>query len=173
MTKDKESDDRHLRAVMAREERRLLRYAWQLAGDEPLARDAVQDTFLKFHTECRSGRAPEHETAWLFTVCRRRVFRLLEHRNRTMPTDPNTLDAGHEPGLSPDRAALAREDGDTLAAQLEKLPPRDREIVRLKFQNGLSYKEIADITGLTAGNVGFILHHAVKTLRDGMLRAGA
>jgi len=162
-----------LRDTMAREERRLLRYAWQLAGDAELARDAVQDVFLKYHTECVAGRAPTNDTAWLFTVCRRRVFRLIGQRQRTTPMDPNSLDGGIESSPSPDRAAVAREDGDTLAAQLEKLPPRDREIVRLKFQNGLSYKEIADVTGLTSGNVGFILHHAVKTLRDGMIRARA
>ena len=173
MPPDLETPDTRLKDVMAREERRLLRYAWQLAADAELARDAVQDVFLKYHTECVAGRPPAHDTAWLFTVCRRRVFRLLEQRNRTTAMDPQTFDAGTESSPSPDRAAQNREDGDTLAAQLEKLPPRDREIVRLKFQNELSYKEIAEITGLTTGNVGFILHHAVKTLRDGMLRAGA
>lgn len=173
MPSDWKNPDTRLRDAMAKEERRLLRYAWQLAGDNELARDAVQDVFLKYHTECVAGRPPEHDTAWLFTVCRRRVFRLLEQRRRTTPMDPQILDAGQESSPSPDRAAVERETGDTLAAQLEKLPPRDHEIVRLKFQNGLSYKEIADVTGLTAGNVGFILHHAVKTLRDGMLRAGA
>lgn len=173
MPTDSENSDARLKAVMTREERRLLRYAWQLSRDESLARDAVQDTFLKFHTECTAGRPPHNDTAWLFTVCRRRIFRLLEQRQHTTPMDPKTLDAGAEPAPSPARAALAREDGENLAVQLEKLPSRDREIVRLKFQNGLSYKEIAEITGLTAGNVGFILHHAVRTLRDGMLQAQA
>ena len=173
MPTDLETPDTRLRNAMAREERRLLRYAWQLANDAELARDAVQDVFLKYHTECVAGRAPEHDTAWLFTVCRRRVFRLIDQRNRTTAMDPQTFDAGVESSASPDRAAQNREDGDSLSAQLEKLPPRDREIVRLKFQNELSYKEIAEITGLTTGNVGFILHHAVKTLRDGMISAGA
>ena len=161
-----------LRAVMSREERRLLRYAWQLSGDEQLARDAVQDSFLKYHTECAAGRAPEHDAAWLFTVCRRRVFRLLENRHRLHPMDPQTLDAGPEPAPSPDRAAQNREAGDALTGQLDRLPSRDREIIRLKFQNGLSYKEIAEITGLSVGNVGFILSSTVKILRDGMIRAG-
>ena len=46
------------------------------------------------------------------------------------------------------------------------LPPRQQEIVRLKFQHGMSYKQIADVMKLTPTNVGFILHTAIKTLRD-------
>jgi RNA polymerase sigma-70 factor (ECF subfamily) len=40
-----------------------------------------------------------------------------------------------------------------------------QEAVRLKFQHGLSYKEIASVLDLTVTNVGFILHTALKTLR--------
>jgi RNA polymerase sigma-70 factor (ECF subfamily) len=42
------------------------------------------------------------------------------------------------------------------------LPPRQQEVVRLKFQHGLSYKEIGQVMNLTATNVGFILHTAIK-----------
>ena len=45
------------------------------------------------------------------------------------------------------------------------LPENQQEVIRLKFQNGFSYKEIARITGLSVGNVGFLIHTAVARLR--------
>jgi RNA polymerase sigma factor (sigma-70 family) len=49
---------------------------------------------------------------------------------------------------------------------LSRLPPNQQEVVRLKFQNGFSYQEISRITSLSVSNVGFILHTAIKNLRQ-------
>ena len=46
------------------------------------------------------------------------------------------------------------------------LPPRQQEVLQLKFQNDLSYQQIADITKTTANNVGVLIHTALKTLRQ-------
>ena len=48
---------------------------------------------------------------------------------------------------------------------IEHLPPNQQEVIRLKFQNGFSYKEIARITELSVTNVGFLIHTAVSRLR--------
>jgi len=55
---------------------------------------------------------------------------------------------------------------------LAALDARSRELVRLKFHDELSYKDIAARTGLTAGNVGFILHHALKTIAVELAKTG-
>ncbi len=49
---------------------------------------------------------------------------------------------------------------------LEQLPENQREVIRLKFQQELSYKEISEATGLAVGNVGFLLHTGLKRLRS-------
>ena len=49
--------------------------------------------------------------------------------------------------------------------KIERLPANQQEVVRLKFQNGFSYKEISRITTLSVGNVGFLIHTAVARLR--------
>jgi RNA polymerase sigma-70 factor (ECF subfamily) len=49
-----------------------------------------------------------------------------------------------------------------------RLPHNQQEVVRLKFQNGFSYQEISRITDLSVTNVGFILHTAIKALRQQM-----
>ena len=48
---------------------------------------------------------------------------------------------------------------------MTNLSENQREVLRLKFQSGLRYKEISEITGLSVSNVGFILHTAIKKLR--------
>jgi len=51
---------------------------------------------------------------------------------------------------------------------LEHLSPNQQEVVRLKFQDELSYKQISSVTGLTVSNVGFLLHTALRRLRSGL-----
>ena len=53
-----------------------------------------------------------------------------------------------------------------LVRQLACLPANQQEVVRLKFQEGMSYKQIAAITGLSVSNVGYLLHVAVNALRE-------
>jgi RNA polymerase sigma-70 factor (ECF subfamily) len=49
---------------------------------------------------------------------------------------------------------------------LQTLPDNQRTVIRLKFQNGLSYKEISEQTGLSISNVGYLIHTALKSLRS-------
>jgi RNA polymerase sigma factor (sigma-70 family) len=53
------------------------------------------------------------------------------------------------------------------------LPQRQQEAVRLKFQGGLSYREIAEVMDTTANNVGVLLHTAIRTIRDKLATAGS
>ena len=51
------------------------------------------------------------------------------------------------------------------------LPPRQQEVIQLKFQNDLSYQQIAEITKTTANNVGVLIHTALRTLRQRYTKA--
>ena len=66
-----------------------------------------------------------------------------------------------------------RESCQQVLALLPRLSTNQQEVVRLKFQEGFSYKEIAAITHLTMGNVGFLLHTALATLRRELTRPSA
>lgn len=68
----------------------------------------------------------------------------------------------------PGRTLERAEQHATALRLIGQLMPNQQEVIRLKFQNGFSYQEIARITSLSTGNVGFILHTALKTLRSGM-----
>lgn len=77
-------------------------------------------------------------------------------------------EANGQVASEPDPAALAERNDDTarVLALLETLPDGQRETIRLKFQNGFSYKEISRITGYTVTNVGYLIHVGIKTLRE-------
>jgi RNA polymerase sigma-70 factor (ECF subfamily) len=58
-------------------------------------------------------------------------------------------------------------------AVLATLPPNQQEVVRLKFHGELSYREISRITGLSETNIGYLIHVAVKTVRERLQAAEA
>jgi len=155
---------------MGRYEGPLVRYATRILNDADRARDVVQETFLRL---LESGRdADEHLAAWLFTVCRNRALDVYrkEHRmgHLTDYAQKNQVDAE----ASPPAVAQRREHAGHVAAALETLPANQQEVLRLKFQNGLAYKEIASITGLSVSNVGFLLHVGIRHLRKQLRAAG-
>jgi RNA polymerase sigma-70 factor (ECF subfamily) len=51
---------------------------------------------------------------------------------------------------------------------MDRLPKNQREVILLKFQQGMSYGEIQNVTGLTQGNIGFLIHTGLKRLREWM-----
>lgn len=153
-----------LRKAMDDHEGALLRYAERILGDSERGRDVVQDTFLRL---LESGRDLEggHLAQWLFTVCRNRcldVFRK-ERRMTLISEHVERSAAGAE--LAPDDAASGREQAGRVVAAMAALPDNQQEVLRLRFQNGFSYKQIAGITGLTVTNVGFLIHTGIQRLR--------
>jgi len=142
-------------------ERPLIRYARWLLGDAESARDVVQETFLRL---CREDpqRIGQQPAPWLFTVCRNLALDTLRKAGRTSPLEHADvavscdLDERHDA-----RRALAQ-----VLEILETLPRNQREVVHLRFQGGLSYREISDVTGLSVSNVGFLLHTAMRAIRS-------
>ena len=75
-------------------------------------------------------------------------------------------------GQGPEESAEQRDSHAQVLGLMQRLPENQREVVRLKFQNGLSYKEIASVTELSVSNVGFLLHTALNTLRAQVAATG-
>jgi RNA polymerase sigma factor (sigma-70 family) len=153
----------------------LLTYAHRLLSDGSLAEDVVQEAFLQLHNQFDRVR---ERRAWLY----RTVHNLALNHNRSthkvksltemedspegdnqVPLDPQPL---------PDEQ-LARWEGIGLVRlRLEKLDDRSRELIRLKFVEDLSYKEISVRMGLTIGHVGYLLHHAIKAIAQELSQTG-
>ncbi len=163
----KADDSRHADWVQAAVDRYsgpLTRYAVLITGDLDRARDVVQDTFLRLCSQNES-RVRDHLAEWLFAVCRNRALDVVRKENRMKPLEEE-LQSRPSPEVSPAQAAERRELNHRVLQMLAALPRNQQEVVRLKFQNGLSYEEISRVTQLTVSNVGFLIHTAIKTLRQ-------
>lgn len=157
-------DTAWVRDALHRYERPLLDYAARLLRDPERARDVVQDVFLKLCVADRAKVEP-HLAEWLFTVCRNRALDVLRKEGRMghLSEDQARVQPGSEP--APATLLERREEAALVLKMLDDLPPGQQEVIRLKFQNGFSYKEISHISGYSVSNVGFMIHTGLKTIR--------
>lgn len=158
-----------IRSALDRFEAPLTRYAFGITRDIEQARDVVQDTFLRLCTESPE-RLDGRVAPWLFKVCRNRALDVRKKEARTRSLEDGRSESRKSPDPTPSAALEANEEVVRVLALLPTLPEKQREVLRLKFQNELSYREISEITGLTVSNVGFILHHGLRSLRKALQR---
>jgi RNA polymerase sigma factor (sigma-70 family) len=109
---------------------------------------------------------PENVQAWLYTVCRRQALDVLRKETRMKTLDHAQAAVCECPLPTQVSAVEHQESQRQLLRLLADLPANQQEVVRLKFQDGLSYRDIAAITGLTSSNVGYLLHVALKRFRE-------
>jgi RNA polymerase sigma-70 factor (ECF subfamily) len=154
-----ESDRAWLEAALDQHEGALLRYAASLVG-RTAARDVVQDTFL---TLCRTSpeRVAGRLAPWLFVVCKHHALQTLRKGRRLAPLDDEEIAPEGEPW----RRVEAQPSVKQIEALIDQLPDKQRQAVILKFSGGLSYKEIADVMGVSVTHVGVLLHTALSKVR--------
>ena len=163
-----------LRSAMSDFEIPLTKYAVSILGDLEQARDVVQDTFLKLYKQ-DPEKVRQKVKSWLFTVCRNHCYDLIKRNRKTSNLEEDEISYIASSEDNPFQVISfleGREEIDEkikiLYSLIEELPSRQREVMRLKFQANLSYKEIAETIGISTSNVGFVMHSALKKLREDM-----
>ncbi|MBP7948568.1 MAG: sigma-70 family RNA polymerase sigma factor [Verrucomicrobiales bacterium] len=146
----------------------LVGYAVSLLSDLELARDAVQDTFLKLYEQEPGKVKAAGLKSWLFTVCRNRCLDLLRRRKRLVSMEEESVGEPVSSERSPAEILETGEEAGQVIQLLKRLPPNQQEVIQLKFQADLSYREISEATGLSISNVGFLIHTGLKRLRQMM-----
>ncbi len=157
--------------VVERYETALILYATRLTCDTERARDVVQEVFLRLCSQDRKE-IESHLAEWLYTVCRNRALDVHRKEKRMSTLSENQAAKQPDGRLEPPAAMEQAETQSTMIRAMTALPENQQEVLRLKFQNGLSYKEISRITNLTVGNVGFLLHTGLKALRQQVVSKG-
>lgn len=157
------NDGRWIQDALGRYEGPLLLYARRFTGDAERSRDVVQQTFLKLWVAGR-GEVEGHLAEWLYTVCRNTA---LDVRRKEQGMERARLVDGTHPAADagPVASLEGKEEGEQVRTALALLPARQQEVLRLKFQGGLSYQEISRVTGESIGNVGWLIHVGLKALR--------
>ncbi len=158
-------------------------YALKLVQRPDTAQELVQEAFMRLHARYREVRQPR---LWLY----RTVHNLAMNHHRAAKKivaidfegngagtvgarEGEQVDASRAPDQRPpDEQAAHNEAVEQARRKVQDLDPRARELIRLKFEEGLSYREMSERTGLSVGYVGNILHHAIQELAQAMEREG-
>lgn len=156
-----------LREVFDTEESPLLRYAHGLVGQRETAEDLVQEAFLRLHAHWDEV---IHPRAWLFRCIRNLALNHLRDHRRETPLEGGREWESQSPGAEETLGKL--EAIGALQLLVAELQEDDRALISLKYRDGLKYEQISERTGLSIGNVGYKLHHALKNLADSLRRLG-
>ncbi|MDZ4861497.1 MAG: sigma-70 family RNA polymerase sigma factor [Candidatus Hydrogenedentes bacterium] len=165
MHKDDEDRATQVREALDRYERPLVRYALRYAGNLESARDAVQDTFLKLcsaDADVMNGKL----AGWLFTVCRNRALDARRKDNRTVPLDETIESMLQSPMPPPGAAMEADETRRMVCDEIDALAPAEREVILMKFHDGLTYREISQITGAPTATINYRMHALLTRIAE-------
>lgn len=136
----------------------LFRYCNRLTGDPDQAEDLAQEAFFRLLDRGATG-TDAGLRSWLFMV----ATNLVRDRSRTRETRRRILTTLPPPdhGPSPDQDLARSEEIRRVRSALECLSRRDREMLLLR-QEGFSYREIAEVAGVSHRSVGTILARALQ-----------
>lgn len=170
VSRARERDGEAFWILVSRYRQALERILRPIAGDPDTARDLVQDATLRAFKNLHLYRADHRFSTWFFriginlAISKRRRQKLDQRvRQRLAPPDADAL-----PG--PVESTLLREDGERLARAIRRLPDRYQEIIRLRYSDELSCKEIARRMDTTPNSVSIVLFRAKQKLRKDLER---
>ena len=160
------SETQSIAALFESEESGLLRFAIGLVGRRMVAEELVQETFLRLHQVWADVENPR---GWLYRSLRNLALNHLRDR----PKEAQLNEESTPSAEGPLNEWLGRSEAiGMVRLLLAEMPEDDRNLIQLKYCDDLKYQEISRKTGLSVGNVGYRLHHALKGLADALRRAG-
>jgi RNA polymerase sigma-70 factor (ECF subfamily) len=148
----------------------LLRFLRRMVGDADLAEDLLQDVLVSAYHH-RGDARPESVRAWLYAIAVNRARNALRDRRRVVTgaqgveEEADTLTI---PPPSPEAALLRRELRAEVLQAIGDLPPDGREAVLLRDMEALTYREIAQVTGISEGAARVRVYRARERLREAL-----
>jgi RNA polymerase sigma-70 factor (ECF subfamily) len=149
---------------------KVFAYVYGRVQHKEASLDIVSDVFEKAFVKKQSLRSAEAFGSWLFTIARNEVA---SHWRKEKPAAKALQDAAwhnelNQQPASPEDTLLHRERLSHLVALLRKLPPREQEIISLKFDAELTNREISNILNTSEVNVRVTIFRALRKLRERM-----
>lgn len=160
-----------IRAALDRFERPLIAYAYRYTGDLEIARDVVQDTFLRL-CQADAARLNGRLAGWLYTVCRNRALDVCKKERRMEPLGDGQAEAVPSMAPCPSTQAADSETHRMILETVAELPETQQEAFRLKFQDGLTYREISAVTGMPVSTVSYQVHAAMTRVCERLRACG-
>jgi RNA polymerase sigma-70 factor, ECF subfamily len=139
-------------------------YVATLLRDPGAAEDVTASAFERAYRKRQTFVARRGSPrAWLFGIARNAALDELRRRKRSGTVDPELHELEGEPVDEAAELSLRRA---VVRQALGGLPPRERDLVGLKFHAGLTNAEIARVLGTSETNAGTLLHRTIKKLRE-------
>ena len=155
-------DPAALRALFERHKDKVYSIAVRYSGDRTVAMDIAQDAFLKLFSGIHGFRGDSSFEAWFYRIVVNSCFDHKRKTRRFMPMVDELLDGLRAPGKSALDEMLQSELSGRVRSAVAGLPPDQRIVIVLRYTQGLSYDEIADILGCSTGTVASRLNRAHK-----------
>lgn len=155
--------------LLRRYERSLTNYLWQMLQHPQDCEDAIQETFGKVLRALPAYREENRFEQWLFRIGRNQALDMIRRRKRVITDpEPENLGTAQFDSPLPDGAASleAKERIQALERAIAKLPEAEREVIILRSQADLPFKQIAELTGAPLGTVLARAHNARKKLKS-------
>ncbi|HEY3823711.1 MAG TPA: sigma-70 family RNA polymerase sigma factor [Bryobacteraceae bacterium] len=163
-------DPESFRALFEKHKDMVYSVALRYCGDAVVAQDIAQDTFLKLFSAIGSFRGDSSFDAWLYRMVVNSCFDQKRRTRRLAPLLDEVLAALQTPDVSALDEVLHREMSAHIKSVVESLAPEQRMVVVLRYTQGLSYEEIAEILGCASGTIASRLNRAHKVLQRKLWR---
>ncbi len=144
---------------------RLLRFAQRMMASSPdQIADVMQETWVSIYRALPRLADAGKFKAWAFRIARDSIYR--QYRRRKVETQPiGEVDLD---GMCSSTDNVTSADLEELQNHLAVISPEHREVLVLRFQEDMSYEEIARVTGASIGTVRSRIHYAKGALRAAM-----
>ncbi len=165
-----EGDVEAFNELVNRHHAKIYGLAYRMLGNTEDAKDATQETFLEAYKSIKTFRFQSQFGTWLYTVARNtcnQYIRKAKSRNRMLDayTEETAARGMTEEREIPERTAIKTEQREVVQAAIDRLPPKQREVVTLYYMQNLKYKEIAEILDCSLGTVASRLNKAIQNLK--------
>ena len=165
-------DNKAFDELLARYQSKLFNYIYFIVRSQEVAEDIFQETFVKAITTIQQGRytASGKFGAWLTRIAHNMIidgFRQ-ERNENTISNDETEVDLLNDVDLCDDNIEMQMVNEQTLAdvrRLVDALPDNQREVVYMRFYQDLSFKEIADITGVSINTALGRMRYAILNMR--------
>ena len=163
-------DPEAFRALFEMYKDRVYSVALRYSGDATLAQDIAQETFVKLFSTIGSFRGDSRFESWLYRLVVNSCFDHKRRPHSLMPLFDGLRSVLRTPSASALDEMLRNETSVQLKSVIASLPPDQRMVIVLRYTQGLSYDEIAEIMGCSAGTVGSRLNRVHKLLETRLAR---
>jgi RNA polymerase sigma-70 factor, ECF subfamily len=165
-------DERAMRVLFARHQRRVFAFLMRIVKDETLAEDVVSDVFLDVWRKAETFKAQSAVSTWLLAIARNKALTALARRPE-VGLDDKLAATLVDPKADPEQVLQEKDRSEALGQCLAQLSPEHGQIISLVYYREKSIREVAEIVGVPEPTVKTRMFYARRRIAELMREDGA